>query len=379
VKKIDLYFVKNLLLSFLGALFALTLILLVNTVFQLMDLLVRKGVPFLTVMQLIAYTLPFIMNMTVPMSFLVAGLLTFGRSAGNNEMLCLRSSGIDLKVILRKLAIVLAIIAFLNLIFNLFILPETNYRLKKTLYEIRLKKPAIEIEPGIFNKIENYLIYAATKDEKTGTLNDVKIQEIKKDGVRFISARKGKIQSSRGGSLVLELYDGEFLEVKGEKKEQLRRANFKKDVLILRVNEENFYRDVVYRADREKSYLSLLKEIKEAQKELNSYPKEDKISRNFVKRRINAILAEINTRFALPFAAIIFVFFAFPIALRYKFTGYGSALGVSFFFFIIYYILLLAGQEIARRSLFNPYIAIWIPNLLFGLMSFFFTKKELAK
>ncbi|MDI6850748.1 MAG: LptF/LptG family permease [bacterium] len=379
MKKIDSYLIKNLLLSFAGSVFALTLILLVNTVFQLMDLLIRKGVPFPTVVKLIAYTLPFIMNMTIPMSFLVAGLLTFGRSAGNNEILCLRSSGIDLKVVLNKLGLIMVIIAFLNLIFNLFILPETNYRMKKTLYEIRIKKPAIEIEPGYFNKIENYLIYAASKDEKTSILKDVKIQEIKRDGVRFISAKEGKIRSTTGGSLILELLNGEFLEVKGEKKEQLRRASFKKDVLVLKVEEGSFYRDVVYRSDREKNYFTLLKEIRDARKELVNYPKNDKISRNFVRRRINTILAEINTRFALSFASIVFVFLAFPIALRFKFSGYGSALGVSFFFFIIYYILLLAGQQTARRSLFNPYIALWTPNLIFGMFSFVLTKKELEK
>ncbi len=379
MKKIDRYITKYLFVSFIGSVTVLTMILLLNTVFQLLDLLVRKGVPFSMVLKLIAYTLPFIMNMTFPMSFLVAGLLTFGRMSAHNEFLSMKSSGIDIKIPLFRLSILLLVVAILNALFNLYVLPETNFQLKKTLLEIRIKKPAIDVEPGVFNKIENYLIFASSKDEKTGTLFDVKVQELKRDGVRFISAEKGKIYSTTRGGMAMELFNGEFIEAKGENKEEFRRGTFKKDRILIKLDEDLFYRDVIYRSDREKSLKGLLKDIEDVKKEMKMYPKDDNISKHLSKRRINSILTEINMRLALPFASIIFVAFSFPIAIKFKFSGYGSSLGVSFFFFIIYYILLLLGQEISRRTLITPYLTIWAPNILFGIFAGILTGRELKK
>jgi len=115
VKRIDRYILKSLFFPFLGSVFALTMILLTNSIFQLMDLLVRKGVPSETVLKVVFLTLPFVMNMTFPMSFLVAGLITFGRMAGQNEILCIKSSGIDWKRIFYKLAIAMLLVAFLKI------------------------------------------------------------------------------------------------------------------------------------------------------------------------------------------------------------------------------------------------------------------------
>ncbi|MEO0242335.1 MAG: LptF/LptG family permease [candidate division WOR-3 bacterium] len=379
MKKVDKYLFENLFKPFLGSVLVLTMILLLNSIFQLLDLIVKKGVSLPMVTKVVVYTLPFIVNMTFPMSFLVAALISFGKLATNNEFLALKSSGIDLKVVFLKLVVFLFFLVICNVIFNFWILPATNFRLKRVLFDIRVAKPAIQIEAGVFNKIENFLIFADKKDDKTGLLVGVKIQAITGEGVKFISAEKGKVLTSGNGSIVMELFNGEFVETRGEKREEFRRGLFKRDVVILRTSKEDFYSDVIFKGDREKSIKELLKEVREGKAELSTYSKEDKVSRYFTRRRINSILAEIHTRIALPFASIIFVLLAFPIAMRFRFSGYGSALGFSFFFFILYYILLLAGQEISRRTTFNAFLAIWLPNFAFGSIAYSLIKGELKK
>ncbi len=379
MKKIDRYFLLSLVKPFVGSALVLTMILLLNSIFQLMDLIVRKGVPMSMVLKVIFYTLPFVINMTFPMAFLVAGLIFFGRIAANNEILALKSGGIDLKKVFQKLSIFLVLFAIFNIVFNFWLLPATNYSLKKTLFTIRVTKPAIQIEVGVFNKIENFLIFAEAKDEKRGILKRVKIQEISRDGVKFIHADEGRIKTTREGDVLMELYNGEFVETRGEKKQEFRRGVFKKEIVVLRVNKEDFYGDLVYKGDREKTINELVKELKEAKREMAGYSKDDKISRDFTKRRINILLSEVHTRLALPFAALIFVLFSFPVAIKFKFSGYGSALGVSFFFFIIYYILLLLGQEVARRTSINAFLSIWFPNMFFGVITAIFMARELKK
>lgn len=147
----------------------------------------------------------------------------------------------------------------------------------------------------------------------------------------------------------------------------------------MNLDEESYYKNMIFRADKDKPIGMLIEEIKDLEREYKFLSERDEISRTFTKKRENTLLSEINSRFALPVASIIFILFSFPIAVKFKFSGYGSALGVSFFFFIPYYVMLLAGKELSRRTLFNPYIAIWAPNLIFAFIAIFMLRKELAK
>jgi len=56
-----------------------------------MDLVIKKGVPLDVVGLVLAYSLPFILSMTVPMSVFVGSLVAFGRMAQDHELLAMLS------------------------------------------------------------------------------------------------------------------------------------------------------------------------------------------------------------------------------------------------------------------------------------------------
>lgn len=76
---------------------------------------------------------------------------------------------------------------------------------------------------------------------------------------------------------------------------------------------------------------------------------------------------EIEKKFAIAAACVIFVLLGAPIALRFPRGGVGLTIGVSLGVFGLYYVGLIAGEDLARRGMLSPFWAMWSPNI--GLLA----------
>ncbi|MDY6850492.1 MAG: LptF/LptG family permease, partial [Thermodesulfobacteriota bacterium] len=93
---IPLYLIRELLPPFFVNLLVFTFVLLLAKVLELTELVVVKGVEPATIMKLLGYSIPFLLSLTIPMSTLLAVLLTFLRLSGDNEITVLKSAGVSL-------------------------------------------------------------------------------------------------------------------------------------------------------------------------------------------------------------------------------------------------------------------------------------------
>ncbi|MDQ6888192.1 MAG: LptF/LptG family permease [Gemmatimonadota bacterium] len=74
---------------------------------------------------------------------------------------------------------------------------------------------------------------------------------------------------------------------------------------------------------------------------------------------------EIQKKFALAAACMVFVVFGAPIALRFPRGGVGLTIGVSLGAFAIYYVALIAGEALANKVILSPFWAMWMANIFF--------------
>jgi lipopolysaccharide export system permease protein len=77
---------------------------------------------------------------------------------------------------------------------------------------------------------------------------------------------------------------------------------------------------------------------------------------------------EIQKKFALAVACIVFVLLGAPIALRFPRGGVGLTIGVSLSVFALYYVGLIAGESLADKHLLSPFWAMWAANVLFTIV-----------
>jgi len=82
------------------------------------------------------------------------------------------------------------------------------------------------------------------------------------------------------------------------------------------------------------------------------------------QRVLDGNQVEIEKKFAIASACVIFCLLGMPIALRFPRGGVGLTIGVSLGVFALYYVGLIVGEELARRNLLSPAWAMWTTNLL---------------
>jgi lipopolysaccharide export system permease protein len=85
------------------------------------------------------------------------------------------------------------------------------------------------------------------------------------------------------------------------------------------------------------------------------------------KRERNRYDVEIQKKFSLAAACVIFVLIGAPIALRFPRGGVGLVIGVSFAIFGIYYVGLIGGETLADKDYLPPWLAMWGVNILLAL------------
>jgi len=98
--------------------------------------------------------------------------------------------------------------------------------------------------------------------------------------------------------------------------------------------------------------------------ELQARQQELRYRREEARRDRNRYDVEIQKKFSLAAACIIFVLIGAPIALRFPRGGVGLVIGVSFAIFGLYYVGLIGGETLANKGYIPPWIAMWGANIV---------------
>jgi lipopolysaccharide export system permease protein len=77
---------------------------------------------------------------------------------------------------------------------------------------------------------------------------------------------------------------------------------------------------------------------------------------------------EIQKKYAIAAACLIFALVGAPVALRFQRGGVGLVIGVSLAVFTVYYVGLIGGEELGDRLVLSPFLAMWAPNLIFAVV-----------
>lgn len=256
LKKLYTLTLRSYLPPFIATLFiSVFLLFLVQIVITYLDDFLGKGLRTIDLFKLFAYAWIAIIPQCIPLAVLLASIMSFGNMAENYELAAMKSSGISLFKIMRAVFGFVIILAGLTFLFNNFILPVVHLKSTALLYDIRQKKPTVNIKEGIFyNGIENYSIRVGKKSVNKDTLKDIYIYDHSAhvgNNIQMYS-KTGKITTlSDTSALVLILRDGNrYEEVKdnsnGEK--TFSQLNYKQlqvniplsDFKLKRTNEELF-------------------------------------------------------------------------------------------------------------------------------------------
>ena len=188
------------------------LIFVVQTLWLFIDDLAGKGLDFETIFKFLVYYSPKLVPIVLPLSVLLASLMTFGNLAENYEFAAMKSTGISLIRCMAGLFLLHTMIGIGSYFFSNHIITYgelKSYNLRRNLAKL---KPAIAIREGIFNDLGQMNIKVKRKyGEENRLLEDVIIHEKTEDYKNriVIKAKRGELKSkTTDATLQLVLYDG---------------------------------------------------------------------------------------------------------------------------------------------------------------------------
>ncbi len=245
MKKLD----KLILSSFLGPFFltflVVVFILLTQHMLKYFDDIVGKDLGWDVLAQLFFHFAVFMTPIAIPLAILLSSLMTFGNLGEHFELTAIKSAGISLLRALLPIFIFvlgLTVIAFYS---NNYFVPKSALEAYSLLYDIKQKKPALDLKQGAFyNGIPDFSIKVNKKHKDGRTLEDIIIYDHRnQNGNKKVTlADSGAMYTILDDRfLKLELFNGHFYfenttdgkAAKKSKNETLSRSSFSQSEYVL--------------------------------------------------------------------------------------------------------------------------------------------------
>ena len=200
----------------MGAFVICQFVLMMQFLWKYVDQLIGKGIPMDILAQFFWYMGLILVPQALPLSILLASLITFGNLGESVELTAIKAAGISLMQAFRPLIVVVCIIMGVSFYFQNVIGPNANLSFAQLLLSMKQKSPELEIPEGVFyDGVPGSNIYVQKKDVERGMLYGLMIYRMTDsfDDAAIILADSGKIQSTADKKhLLLTLQSGEWFE-----------------------------------------------------------------------------------------------------------------------------------------------------------------------
>jgi len=360
------YFLAEVLPPFLLGILAFTLILLIGRILKLVELVITRGVPLHQTLKLFSLILPTFLELTVPMSFLLAILLGLGRMSNDQELLAMKASGIGPWQILWPLGVAAVAIALLTLSLTLFVRPAANFALKKELYNIAKSRVGTALKEKVFNDdFPKILFYIEEIKPPGNTAQGIFIVD-KRDAHReeIILGKVAIISTDEEtNTLGLRLFDGSIY---GREKNRLAFSETRFNIYDFKVDLDEL--------------VGTVRQKEAGPKEL---PLGDLLAKIDAKKRQSADAVaerlELHQRIAFGFVPLVFCLLGVSLSLlpRHSRASRASGFMLCLFWLVSYYALLSLGKALGEKNVLHPMAALWMPNLAVAVIATFFFRKAL--
>ena len=250
MKILDKYILKSFAFTFISVFVILFLIFILQTVWLFISELAGKDLDFSLILKFLLFKMPSLVPMALPLSVVLASIMTFGDFAENYEFAAMKSSGISLKRAIASSTVFIIILSFAAFFFANNVIPYAEYKFVNFRKNIAQKKPALAIAEGQFSSIGSYTIKVDKKLGENGNiLKGVTIHQKSTTGdgnKTVIKAKNGELISNENSNLLkLVLHDGYYYEDVIPKKYEERRklpfakAKFKTDIINIDLTKLN--------------------------------------------------------------------------------------------------------------------------------------------
>ncbi|HIW36510.1 MAG TPA: LptF/LptG family permease [Candidatus Treponema faecavium] len=365
---LTVYIVKELLLYFSIAFLFFFMIFFVNQILLMAEDILKKRVPLEQVIELITYSLPFIIAQSAPFATLVGFLMCIGRLVTDNELLILRASGMTFLFILIPVLATAFGISIVSFFVNDYLLPVGTLRYNELYRSILVSNPGLELESNSVKRNEDTTLVIGTVDD-TAVSDILFFDTDAQRNQRIIAAGQTDVLQPKDPGVLMQLDMDNAVVVFLDRHAQQNYKVLKAHSGVMNVFSDSFFPASGGTNPRELTSLDLKRRIQEMEA--------DPESSDF---QINLYKLEYYKKFSLPFGSLFFAMLAMPVAVIFgKHNGQTIGLIIGLFVSVLYWAMMILGQTFGIRSGLSGFWTMWAPNILIGGIGILFFMKLIRK
>ena len=348
IKIIDWYIIKKYLGTFSFTLAIFTVIIVIFDVSEKLDDFLRHQAPVSEIIfSYYAGFIPYYLNFLSPLINFIAVIFFTAKLADQTEIVPILSSGVSFKRFLRPYVISSTVIFLVTLIFNLFIIPETN----------QLK---IDFENTYINpKSDNSKMFTHMQIDKDSYVYIENFDNNQRVGYKFI------LEKFSGDNLKEKLIADKITWDSLKSKWKIDNYSIRKIDGLKESMTSGITKDTTL--DMRPKDFEIYDNIYQA---MNMNELNDRIEKE--ETRGTGVMVDLQLekykRFVYPLSAYILTLMGVSLSSRKVRGGIGLPLGIGIFLSFAYIIFIQFANMFALKGGLPPLIAVFIPNIIFGIL-----------
>lgn len=295
--------------------------------------------------------IPYFINMYSPMFVFITVIFFTSKMASNSEIVAILSGGISFHRMMVPYMLAATIITILSLGLNLFVIPEANKDLVKFEQKYTKEKPKKATRNIHYQVAPGQFVYAESFSSWNNTAYKFTIERIEDSKlVSKISAETAVYDTLKGSWRLKKYFIREFND---DLTDDIRSGRQLDTIIPLSVKDFYFSENTVTTLTY--SELNEMIRIQEMRGDKN----------------VKHALIEKNTRFSLPFSAIVLTIIGVSLSSKKRRGGIGwnIALGIALAF--TYILFMRFSQMFVHTDTLSPAVALWLPNMVFAVIAVF--------
>lgn len=349
MNKIDNYILKKFLLTYILIQLLFVPIAIVVNLADNIDKLLAKQVPLAEIIDHYYNFSIYFSSSLLPLFLFLAITWFTSKLSSNSEIIAMYSSGVSLKRILRPYMIGSLIIAIFSLLTGMFVVPESTKKYNDFSYKyLKGNRKATE-NKNIFRKInENEYIYLTQFNQKNNVGTNFTLENFSDEKLNF------KI-SSTSIRYIPDL-------------KKYRLNNYSKRIITDSIDIIQNKRTLDTLFSFSVDDLTPLNYVAES---LNYNQLVDfiNIERNRGSTNIERYMVVKYKKWSIPFSIFILTLIGFSVSAEKRRGGTGVNLAFGICVAMIYVFFDKIFGVLAQQSDLSPIIAVWLPNILFGILA----------
>lgn len=354
MKILDWYILKRYLGTF-SMLFLLFIpIGIVVNLSEKIDKILANEVPFKEVVIYYVDFTVFFANLLFPILLFLSIIWFTSKLASNTEIVAFLSSGVSFGRFLRPYLIGATLVCLAALLMSMYLAPEAS----KGYYEFKykyLKHESVQQTKDVYRQINDHeYIYGTNFQPKSKTARNFTLEHFKGNQLEFKIKADRLEYHEKDSTYTLSNYAKRIVGKRGDSLLSKRKLDtilpFQFDALT----------PVSYVAET-LNYFEL-KDFVEKEKQRGS-------------GNINRYQVVIYKRWSVPVSAFILTIIAVSVSAIKRRGGMGVNLAIGIAIAFSYVFLDKVFGTIAEQSTFSPFLAVWFPNIAFGIMAIFLLRR----